>query len=46
MAVVVNLNLLDGEAIVSPYNCNFTVGIFPSLIALYDDYVLMLDRQD
>ena len=43
MAVVIDLHFLDGETIVSPYNCNFAIRIFPPLIALYDYYVLMLD---
>ena len=43
MPVVVDLHLLDGEPIVSPYNCNFAIGIFPAYIALDDHDVLMLD---
>ena len=43
MPVVVDLHLFDSETIVSPYNCNFIVCIFPALIALYDHNVLMLD---
>jgi len=46
LPVVVDLHLFDGETIVSPYNCSFTIGIFPALIALDDHYVLMLDRSD
>jgi len=44
LSAVVDLYLLDGETIVSPYNCNFTSGIFPALIALDDHDVLMLDH--
>ena len=43
MPVVVDLHLLDGETIVSSYNCNFSIGIFPTHIALDDHDVLMLD---
>ncbi|HOZ01073.1 MAG TPA: hypothetical protein PLG20_04605 [Candidatus Syntrophosphaera sp.] len=45
MPVVVDLHLLDGETIVSPYNCNFAIGIFPALITLDDHDILMLDLQ-
>ncbi len=45
MPVVVDLHLLDGKAIVSPYNCNFAIGIFPTLITLDDYNVLMLDNR-
>ena len=43
MPVMVDLHLLDGETIVSPYNCNFAIRIFPALIALDDHNILMLD---
>ncbi len=36
MPSVIDLHLLDGETIVSPYNCNFLVCIFPALITLDD----------
>ena len=42
MPVVVDLHFFNGETIVSPYNCNFLVCIFPALIALDDYDVLML----
>ena len=45
MPVVVDLHFLDGETIVSPYNCYFLVCIFPTLIALDDHDILMLDLQ-
>jgi len=42
---MVDLYLLDGETIISPYNCNFIIRIFPTLIALDDHDILMLDLQ-
>jgi hypothetical protein len=45
LPVVVDLYFLDGETIVSPYNCNFAIGIFPALITLDDHDILMLDLQ-
>jgi hypothetical protein len=45
LPVAVDLHLLDGETIVSPYNCYFIVCIFPTLIALDDHYVLMLGNE-
>ena len=45
MPVVVDLHLLDSETIVSPYNCYFIICIFPTLIALDDYNVLMLDHR-
>ena len=45
MPVVVDLHLFDSETIISSYNCNFIICIFPTLIALDDYNVLMLDHR-
>lgn len=45
MPLVVDLHLLDGESIVSPYNCYFIIRIFPALITFIDHDVLLLDHR-